>query len=159
MDKRMMTQARSASARSVVLVIDDDLAVRNSLKFALEVEGFFVQVYPTGKALLDEDDMPKRGCVVADYNMPGLNGLDLLQLLRERDVELPAILITSHPTAAIRGRATSAGVRLIEKPLLNDTLFQCIRSVLSNRQDKPGANPLCMGTAASRRRGTGRDPR
>jgi FixJ family two-component response regulator len=126
----MMTQARSAPARSVVLVIDDDLAVRNSLKFALEVEGFSVQVYPTGTALLDEDDIPKSGCLVADYNLPGMNGLDLLQLLRERDVKLPAILITSHPTAVIRGRATSAGVRLIEKPLLNDTLFQCIRCVL-----------------------------
>jgi two-component system, LuxR family, response regulator FixJ len=132
MDKRMMTQARSAPARSMVLVIDDDPAVRNSLKFALEVEGFSVQVYPTGTALLDEDDMPKSGCLVADYNLPGMNGLDLLQLLRERDVRLPAILITSHPTDAVRSRATSAGVRLIEKPLLNDTLFQCIRSALGD---------------------------
>jgi FixJ family two-component response regulator len=124
----MMTQVRSASAKSVVLVVDDDPAVRNSLKFALEVEGFSVQVYPTGTALLEADDMPKCGCLVADYNLPGINGLDLLELLRARDVRLPAILITSHPTAAIRSRATSVGVRLIEKPLLNDTLFQCIRS-------------------------------
>jgi two-component system, LuxR family, response regulator FixJ len=125
----MMTQG-TVPARSVVLVIDDDPAVRNSLKFALEIEGFSVRVYATGTALLEERDMPKSGCVVADYNLPGMNGLDLLQLLRERDVKLPAILITSHPTLAVRSRATSAGVRLIEKPLLNDTLFQCIRSAL-----------------------------
>jgi two-component system response regulator FixJ len=135
MDKRMMTQARSAPVRSVVLVIDDDPAVRNSLKFALEVEGFSVQVYPNGTALLNEDDMPKSGCLVADYNLPGMNGLDVLQQLRERDCKLPAILITSHPTAAIRSRATSAGVRLIEKPLLNDMLFQCIRAALG--EDSP----------------------
>jgi two-component system, LuxR family, response regulator FixJ len=128
--KKKMTKASSAPARSVVLVIDDDPAVRNSLKFALEVEGFSVQVYPTGTALLGEHDMPTSGCLVADYNLPGMNGLDLLQLLREQGVKLPAILITSHPTAAIRSRATSAGVHLIEKPLLNDTLFQCIRSAL-----------------------------
>ena len=127
----MVTQAKSAPPRSVVLVIDDDSAVRNSLKFALEVEGFSVQVYPTGTALLDEGHMPKSGCLVADYKLPGMNGLDLLQLLRERDVKLPAILITSHPTAMIRSRSASAGVRIIEKPLLNDTLFQCIRSALS----------------------------
>jgi FixJ family two-component response regulator len=126
----MITQPGPAPARSVVLVIDDDPAVRNSLKFALEVEGFSVQVYPTGTALLDEHDLPKNGCLVADYNLPGINGLDLIQLLRARDVKLPAILITSHPAAVIRSRAASAGVRLIEKPLLNDTLFQCIRSVL-----------------------------
>ncbi len=125
----MVTQARSAPARSVVLVIDDDPAVRNSLKFALEVEGFSVQVYATAAALLDEQEMPESGCLVADYRLPEMNGLDLLQLLRERGVKLPAILITSHPTAAIRSRAKSAGVRLIEKPL-NDALFQCIRSVL-----------------------------
>ncbi len=126
----MMKQASSAPARSVVLVIEDDPAVRNSLKFALEVEGFFVQVYPTGTALLDKHDIPQSGCLVVDYKLPGMNGLDLLQLLRDRDVKLPAILITSHPTPAIRSRATSAGVRLIEKPLLNDTLFQCIHSAL-----------------------------
>jgi FixJ family two-component response regulator len=114
----------------VVLVIDGDAAVRNSLKFALEVEGFCVQVYPTGTALLDEDDLPESGCLVADYNLPGMNGLELLQLLRDRNVRLPAILITSHPSAVIRSRAGSAGVHLIEKPLLNDMLFQCIRSAL-----------------------------
>jgi two-component system, LuxR family, response regulator FixJ len=125
-----MKQAELAPAKSVILVIDDDPAVRNSLKFALEIEGFSVHVYPTAADLLKEGDMPVSGCVVADYNLPGMNGLDLIQLLRERDVKLPGILITTHPTALIRSRAASAGVRLIEKPLLNDTLFQCIRSVL-----------------------------
>lgn len=125
----MVTQAKSAPPRPVVLVIDDDPAVRNSLKFALEVEGFSVQVYSTGAALVEEE-MPESGCLVADYYLPEMNGLDVLQLLRERDVKLPAILITSHPTAAIRTRATSAGVRLVEKPLLNDTLFRCICSAL-----------------------------
>jgi len=125
----MVTQAKSAPPRSVVLVIDDDSAVRNSLKFALEVEGFSVQVYSTGAALLKEE-MPESGCLVADYYLPEMNGLDVIELLRERDVKLPAILITSHPTAAIRSRARSAGVRLVEKPLLNDALFRCIRSAL-----------------------------
>jgi FixJ family two-component response regulator len=126
-----MTQSRSAPAKSVVLVVDDDPAVRNSLKFALEVEGFAVKLYPSGAAALADNDMPANGCLVADYNLPGMSGLDLIERLRERDVRLPAILITSHPTPAIRRRAASAGVRLIEKPLLNDALFQCIRAVLA----------------------------
>jgi FixJ family two-component response regulator len=130
MDEIVMTQQRPVPAKSVVLVIDDDPAVRNSLKFALEVEGFAVRIYPTGAALLAENDMPTSGCLVADYNLPGMNGLDLLERLHERDVRLPAILITSYPTPAIRRRAASAGVRLIEKPLLNDTLFQSIHAAL-----------------------------
>jgi two-component system, LuxR family, response regulator FixJ len=130
MDDRVMTQTGSAPAKSVVLVIDDDPAVRNSLKFALEVEGFAVRVYETGVALLAESDMPASGCLVADYNLPGMNGLDLLERLHERNIRWPAILITTHPTALIRNRAAAAGVRLIEKPLLNDTLFQWVHAAL-----------------------------
>jgi two-component system, LuxR family, response regulator FixJ len=131
MDDRVMTQTTAAPAKAVVLVIDDDPAVRNSLKFALEIEGFSVRVYPTGAALLAKDDMPASGCLVTDYNLPGMNGLDLLDLLRQRNIKWPAILITTHPTAVIRKRAAAAGVRLIEKPLLSDTLFHSIRSALS----------------------------
>jgi two-component system response regulator FixJ len=130
----MITHGASAAAKPTVLVIDDDPAVRNSLKFVLEIEGFSVRVYPSGAELLDEKDMPESGCLVADYHLPGLNGLDLLALLRERNIRLPAILITTHPSAAIRNQAALAGVRLIEKPLLNDTLFEGIRAAL----DEPG---------------------
>ena len=126
----MMTQGEWAVAKPVVLVVDDDPAVRNSLKFALEIEGFSVRLYPTGRELLDEKDMPESGCLVTDYHLPGMNGLDLLAKLRERNIRLPAILITTHPSATIRDRAALAGVRLIEKPLLSDTLFQGIRSAL-----------------------------
>jgi len=126
----MMTQRELAKVGPVVLVIDDDPAVRNSLKFALEIEGFSVRLYPTGAELLDEKDIPESGCLVTDYHLPGMNGLDLLARLRERNIRLPAILITTHPSATIRDRAALAGVRLIEKPLLSDTLFQGIRAAL-----------------------------
>ena len=114
------------------IVIDDDPGVRSSLKFALEVEGFAVRTYSTGSDLLDEEDMPESGCVVADYHLPGMNGLDLLARLRDRKVSLPAILITTDPSAAVRGRAATAGVRLVEKPLLSDALFQGIRAALGD---------------------------
>jgi two-component system, LuxR family, response regulator FixJ len=113
-----------------VLIIDDDPAVRNSLKFALEVEGFCVRSYQTGAELLKDGDIPDDGCLVVDYKLPEMNGLDLLVELRRRNVDLPAILITTHPNAAVRDRAAKAGVPLIEKPLLNDTLFQGIRAAL-----------------------------
>jgi two-component system response regulator FixJ len=62
-----------------------------------------------------------------------MNGLDLLSELRRRKVDLPAILITTHPTSAVRNRAAAAGVHVIEKPLLNDTLFHGIRAALAGR--------------------------
>src|SRR3974377_17667 len=91
--------------RPTVLVIDDDPAVRSSLKFALEVEGFAVRTYPTGSDLLDEEAAQESGCVVPDYHLPGRKGLDLLARLRDRKVSLPAILITTAPSAAVRRRA------------------------------------------------------
>jgi FixJ family two-component response regulator len=60
-----------------------------------------------------------------------MSGLDLIVELRRRKVDLPAILITTHPDAALRDRAARAGVPLIEKPLLNDMLFQGIRTALA----------------------------
>ena len=112
------------------MIIDDDPAVRNSLKFALEVEGFAVRAYPTGAELLAEAEIPDNGCLVVDYKLPEMNGLDLLFELRKRKIDLPAILITTQPNSAVRNRAALAGVPLIEKPLLNDTLFQGIRAAL-----------------------------
>jgi two-component system, LuxR family, response regulator FixJ len=117
-------------AETTVLIIDDDPAVRNSLKFALEVEGFAVRAYPAGADLLGESEFPAGGCLVVDYKLPEMNGLDLLVELRRRHVDLPAILITTHPSSEVRRRAELAGVTLIEKPLLNDTLFQEIRAAL-----------------------------
>ena len=117
-------------AQTTVLVIDDDPAVRNSLKFALEVEGFAVRTYHAGADLLRESELPADGCLVVDYKLPEMNGLDLLVELRKRKIELPAILITTHPSGEVRRRAALAGVILIEKPLLNDTLFQGIRAAL-----------------------------
>jgi FixJ family two-component response regulator len=116
--------------QTTVLIIDDDPAVRNSLKFALEIEGFVVRTYSSGIDLLNEPELPSDGCLVIDYKLPELNGLDLLLELRKRDVDLPAILITTHPNIAVRLRAARAGVTLIEKPLLTDTLFQGIRAAV-----------------------------
>jgi two-component system response regulator FixJ len=112
-----------------VIIVDDDPAVLNSLQFALEVEGFTVHVFLTGEQFL-EAEMPDHGCLVIDYKMPGLNGLQLLDRLRARGHDLPTILITSNPSASTRERASRAGVAIIEKPLLGNTLSDAIREAL-----------------------------
>ena len=67
-----------------VLLVDDDLAVRTSLKFALELEGLTVRVYDSGAALLADPELAQSACVVVDYNMPGMNGIELVEQLEER---------------------------------------------------------------------------
>jgi two-component system, LuxR family, response regulator FixJ len=114
----------------VVMVIDDDLAVRNSLKFSLEVEGFTVRIYATGAELMSAEDLALSRCFVVDQNMPGIKGLDLIALLRARHLSAPAILITSHPGRPLRERAREVSVPIVEKPLLGNVLVDKIRDLV-----------------------------
>jgi len=124
------SQPESAPVKPSILVVDDDPAIRSSLVFSLQVEGFAVRAYPDGAALLQEFPFAKAGCLIVDYNLPGMNGLDLVSELRDREIEVPAILITSLPSSGVRERAAAVGAVIVEKPLLGETLFQEIRSAL-----------------------------
>jgi two-component system response regulator FixJ len=126
----MKDQGGSAVPGYVVIIIDDDLAVRSSLKFSLEIEGLTVRSYATGAELLSAGDLALCSCLVVDQNMPGMNGLDLITLLRARHVATPAILITSHPSPSLRERAHKVGVPIVEKPLLGNALLDKIRDVV-----------------------------
>lgn len=117
--------------RPHVLLVDDDAALRMSLEFSLDLEGFEVTAMESGEALLLIDDLPLKGaCLVLDQNLPGVTGVETLRQLRARGVTLPALLITSHPPPGVRDAAKASGARIVEKPLLGDALtahiFQAI---------------------------------
>ncbi len=115
-----------------VLVVDDDAAVRSALKFLLEVEGLDVRLYEGPAALLAETSLPDRGCLIIDYRMPIMDGLQLTDQLHARKVELPVILITGRVSDDLRRRAVKSGVRqVLEKPLSDGALVEGIRSVLA----------------------------
>jgi two-component system response regulator FixJ len=115
----------------IVLVVDDDAAVRAALKFVLEVEGFRVQLYDSPEAVLADTNLPKRGCLVIDYRMPGIDGIELVDRLRERNVALPAILISGRVNNQLRLLAARSGLaRVLEKPLSDAALVENIRTAL-----------------------------
>lgn len=113
-----------------IFLVDDDPAIRSSLIFALELEGFAVEAFRSGEEMLGEDRLPQDGCLVLDYRLPGIDGLALLAALRRRGVTLPAVVITSTPTRFIRAQVADAGAVIIEKPLLCDALTAAIRKQL-----------------------------
>jgi two-component system, LuxR family, response regulator FixJ len=119
-----------SAQKPLVLVVDDDAAVRNSLRFSLQVEGFAVSDFRDGNELLSQVELPRSDCLVVDYHLPGMSGLEVLNQLRERHVLVPAILITSHPSPNLRERAAAAGARIVEKPLLGDALIENVRDLL-----------------------------
>lgn len=115
----------------IVLVVDDDAAVRAALKFVLEVEGFQVRLYDSPEAMLEDPDLPKRACLVVDYRMPRIDGLELVARLRERQVTLPAILISARVTNQLHRLAERSGLAgVLEKPFSDAALVDSIRSAL-----------------------------
>lgn len=116
-----------------IILVEDDPAVLRSLTFALELEGFGVDGYSGGEAILKRGEFPAKACLVIDYKMPGMNGLDVISHLRARGVKLPAVLITGHATRVVREGAEAAGVSLVEKPFLGNELTKCLRRLLECR--------------------------
>jgi len=128
-----MTQREPMPPGLVIVIIDDDLAVRNSLKFSLEIEGLTVHSYATGPDLLKANDLNRCDCFIVDHKMPEMNGLDLIATLRDRRVSAPAILITSHPSQWLRARAEQACVPIVEKPLLENVLLDKIHELVGGK--------------------------
>jgi two-component system response regulator FixJ len=127
----------TAAHVAIVGVVVDDPAVRNSLKFSLEIEGFVARIYADGQALLDDPVLSHFDCLVVDQNMPGMTGLDLVSRLRARQILVPAVLITSHPPKALVARAAEAGVPIVEKPLLGNALLDKIHDVIRTDMQPP----------------------
>lgn len=119
--------------RPAVILVDDDPAVTHAMQFSFDLEGLDVRSFRDGESLLAVDDLPDKGCLILDHNLPGMDGLALLDRLRAADIRLPAILITTNPRAALRNRAAAAGVPIIEKPLLTDALLTAVRTALARQ--------------------------
>lgn len=121
---------RYPNPRIIVYVVDDDAAVRRALEFALDLEGFGVETFESGEALLLRNRPEAPGCLVIDERLPGVSGIETLRQLRARAVDLPAILVTSHPKPALRDAAARAGAPIVEKPLEGETLIAAIHKLM-----------------------------
>jgi two-component system response regulator FixJ len=129
---------RPPAEAPVVVLVDDDSALRTALTFTLELDGFVVQAYASGEALLQAKLPAWPACLVFDFNLQGMNGLALLEALRDRAVTLPALLITSHPPRGVRAAAIDLAATIIEKPLLTDALTRAIHTAFAGPgQDGP----------------------
>lgn len=120
----------SGNSKTVILVVDDDPAVRRALKFSLEVEGFRVHACESGEELLEHPSLRSSDCIILDYMMPGMDGLEVLDWLAKAKVDTPVIFITGPVTKLLGQRAIEKGARLVmEKPLLEKSLAQQIHEL------------------------------
>jgi two-component system response regulator FixJ len=77
---------------------------------------------------------PDPACLIIDYKMPAMDGMNLFRRLRALGVQSPVILLTGHPDPAIRTLASQAGLDLIEKPLSQDILLKAVKAACADGQ-------------------------
>ena len=115
----------------VVHVVDDDLAVRQSLSFLLASDGLPVRLHESALAFLDAMQETATGCIVTDVRMPGIDGIELLRRLKARGFSLPVIVMTGHADVPMAVEAMKEGaVDFIEKPFDDDLFLAAVRSAL-----------------------------
>jgi two-component system response regulator FixJ len=118
------------STGRVIAVIDDDAAVCDSTRFLLETYDFDVHTYQSGADFLL--DNPVIACLIVDYHMPGMDGLELVAELRKRGRDVSTIImITAATDSSVERSAAELGIRhILKKPLANQVLLSTLRNQL-----------------------------
>lgn len=121
------------SEKPIVHVIDDDDALRNSVRLFLDNEGLEVRPYASAIEFVSALSSNPTGCVVTDVRMPGMSGMELLAHLATRGLALPVIVVTGHADVPLAVRAMKEGaVDLLEKPFRADDLISAVRRALAS---------------------------
>src|SRR5271167_1620903 len=147
------------SENTIVHIIDDDEALRDSLAFLLRTARIEVQSHQSASAFLDTLPDDGLGCIITDVRMPGLSGIDLLRRLKELKVGVPVIVMTGHGDVPLAVEAMKAGaVDFLEKPFDDEALFSAIRAALDRhavnvrRNEELSAIKVKLDTLTARER-------
>src|SRR5262245_18009261 len=118
--------------KPTVYIVDDQAAVCHGLREMLSVLGYQVETFGSAQQFLESFDRARAGCLVADVRMPGMDGLELVQELSRRSIQLPVILISGHADVPMAVAAIKAGAEdFIEKPLNDAQLIAAINRCLA----------------------------
>ena len=133
-----------------VFVVDDDPAMCESLKWLIESVDLTVETYPSASAFLEAYSSDSPGCLVLDVRMPGMSGLELQEILVQRGIPLPVIVITGHGDVPMAVRALKTGAMdFMEKPFNDQELLDRIQIAIE--QDKKIRSDLARRTDVATR--------
>lgn len=122
--------------QNCVVLIDDDSAVREALTLTLQFAGLAVEGYASADDYLEHCDPERHGCLVLDLQMPGMSGLQLQQILAERDIHIPIIFLSAHGDIPTTVKAVKAGaVDFLPKPFRGQELLERVREALALRTE------------------------
>lgn len=119
------------SSEAIVFVVDDEPAMRNSLRRLFQSAGLAVQTYGSAQEFLDAYRPDAAGCLILDVRMPGMSGLELQKELAGRDTKLPVVFLTGSADVSMAVEAMHAGAAdFLEKPFDNEILLARARMAL-----------------------------
>lgn len=137
----------TAANQATVFVVDDDDAMRSSLRWLIESINLKVRTFASALEYLDAFDPDEAGCLVLDVRMPGMSGMELLDRLADYPLTPPTIIITGHGDVPMAVRAIKHGaLDFIQKPFNDNELLDRIQQALDadarNRQEMAGLDSL-----------------
>jgi two-component system response regulator FixJ len=122
------------SAVKMVVVVEDDDSMRESLERLLDEAGFACASFASADALLARGFDERSVCVISDLRLPGMSGLDLLSSMRASGIALPLVLITAHEAPGLREEAMRRGAAaFLPKPFRGTTLLQTVSAAIEHR--------------------------
>ncbi|HVZ23831.1 MAG TPA: response regulator [Vicinamibacterales bacterium] len=126
--------------RPLVVVVDDDESVRESLPDLLRDFGFDSSVFRSAEAFLESDAVARTGCLVLDVGLPGMSGPDLHQELLRRGHRVPTIFITAHGDRSLGPRLVAQGaIACLFKPFSDTDLLDALTAALGGSDDDAGS--------------------
>jgi FixJ family two-component response regulator len=125
------------TALPVVIVVDDEAAMRAALKRVLRAAGFAVECYASGKEFFAHAKLDRPGCVILDVRMPEMNGLEVQTRINLGGYRIPVIFLTGSADIPIAVAAMREGAAdFIEKPFENDSFIARVRTVIERDQPR-----------------------
>jgi FixJ family two-component response regulator len=126
-----MTSQLSSLTSPIVLVVDDDISVRESLEALIRLEGLEVRTFSSAQEFLAHPRTSVPSCMILDVSLPGLNGLELQKRVSSDQREMPIIFVTGHGDIPTSVQAMKAGaVEFLTKPFADHVLLDAIRNAL-----------------------------
>ena len=123
-----------------IAIVEDDAAICEAFSLLLEINGYKVDIFMSAGAFLTDAPVDTYDCLVLDMNLPGLNGIELLELLRARNIHVPAIFVTGRADPNLETRARKAGAgETLAKPVTEQTLIAGIESVRTGKRPDASA--------------------
>ena len=125
--------------KEFVYIVDDDEAVRDSLRWLLEGNGFSVRVFSNAEELLDFSKTQSHGmtgCLILDVRMPGITGVELHDVLLNEGIDIPVIFITGHGSVSLAVKSMKKGaIDFLEKPFSDEEICRLVDSSLQKARD------------------------